>query len=81
MYSVTLTYLLKVEDSNRDNLGTSNMIISQTVIDRANITIDNTGNRLWAFNCHTIKVKIMHVLTANTSPTITGRAKIAIAIK
>ena len=39
---MTLTYFLKVEDLNRDHLGSLNMTTSHTVTDIANITIANT---------------------------------------
>lgn len=43
--AITVTYFLKVQDSNRDNFGTLIMDISQTVIDRANITIQYSQHR------------------------------------
>ena len=46
----TLIYLLKVKDSNQDYFSILNVVISQTVTDRANITIVNTGSCLLAFD-------------------------------
>ena len=38
---MTLTYFLKDKDSNRNHFGRLNVVISQTVTDRANISIVN----------------------------------------
>ena len=40
LYLISLIFFLKVKHLNRDYFGSSNMIISQTVSDRADITID-----------------------------------------
>ena len=69
------------------------MIISQTVTDRANITVANTGSRLLAFDLYIdpglmivfnlvlmIVFKFMRISTVNISQTVTDRINIIIAI-
>ena len=71
---MTLTYFLKVKDSNRDHLDTLNVVISRTLINRVNVIIANTGSCL-AFNgvftfdlgLSKVKVKMMQVFIVNNS--------------
>ena len=50
LYLMTVTYFLKVKDSNRNQFGRLNVIISQTMTNRASITIANLGSRLLTFD-------------------------------
>ena len=73
---MTLTYFLKVRDSNRYKLGRLKVIISQKVKGSATITIAHTESRLLVFDWYIyilpwpilkVKVKVMQILTVTIS--------------
>ena len=72
------------------HISTVNISILQTLTYETNITTANTEGHLWTCHWHTyiwpwpilkVKVKVMHILTANISKMVTDKANITIAIK
>ena len=82
---MTMTYFLKVKDSDRDHFSRLNVTISQTVTDRANIIIANMESCLLVCLHLTLAYSKGQshdhdqILNVTTSQTATDRTSIVIA--